>query len=285
MPWMKVGQSETAAIVDFLLPREWECVTLVSRLLAGGRVKLPNPKHASVVKALDRDGHTKGIVYFSPYGLVLPVFDRRAEPADWNELEELHAKEGGSIQSVVGTARSVSLVADGLGLRHSVSIDYHLMRTDDAVLPADGIELPEVTIRKAEMREAESLLPLQEAYEREEVLIRQEYYDPKKSLAEIRTNISSQLYYVAEFRGSVVAKGGTNARGIGFDQIGGVYTKSEFRGKKIGHALVRRILEDIYRDGRRACLFVKKVNVPAVRLYSRLGFRTVDDFNIRYYRL
>lgn len=285
MAWARVGHSETASIVGFLTRREWECVTLMGRLVSGGKPSLSALKHAFVLKSTDAEGELNGVVYFSLYGLALPVLSRETNAGDWSGLEQIRAKERCTIHSMVGTSHSVSCLAEGIGLRHSVSIDYHLMKTDEDGLSSDGIELPEITIRKARENEAEALLPLQEAYEREEVLIRQEYYDPKKSLAEIRANLSSQLYYVAEYRGSIVAKGGTNARGLGFDQIGGVYTKPEFRNRKIGHALVRGIMERIYRDDKRACLFVKKANVPAVRLYTRLGFRIVDDFNIRYFRL
>ena len=285
MTWTLVKASDMNEVSSFLLQREWECVTLTGRLLASGKLRLPDAKQATLLKAEGDGAGLSGIVYFSAYGLALPVFDGLRAAADLRDLQELRSKNGVMIQSLVGTSRSVNLLTAGLSLGSSVSIDYHLMRTEGKELPFDGIELPEITVRKAEKDEAEALMPLQEAYEREEVLIRQEYFDPQKSLAEVRANLSNQLFYVAEHRGTIVAKGGTNARGLGFDQIGGVYTKPEWRNRKIGHALVRAILENIFRDGKEACLFVKKANAPALRLYSRLGFRVVDDFNIRYFRV
>jgi predicted GNAT family acetyltransferase len=80
-----------------------------------------------------------------------------------------------------------------------------------------------------------------------------------------------------------MAKGGTNARGFTYDQIGGLFTHPAFRGRKAARFLMGRLLEHIFRDGKKACLFVKTHNLPALRLYDNLGFRIAENYRISYF--
>ena len=51
----------------------------------------------------------------------------------------------------------------------------------------------------------------------------------------------------------------------------------EYRGKRIGEAMMRRMLELLKRQGwKKASLAVQKANY-AVRMYEAVGFRTVDE--------
>ena len=56
----------------------------------------------------------------------------------------------------------------------------------------------------------------------------------------------------------------------------------EYRGKGIGTGLMRRMLELLGKDGfKRASLAVQKANY-AVRMYEKVGFKTVDETNEEY---
>jgi ribosomal protein S18 acetylase RimI-like enzyme len=56
----------------------------------------------------------------------------------------------------------------------------------------------------------------------------------------------------------------------------------EYRGKGIGTELMKRMLELLGKDGfKRASLAVQKANY-AVRMYEKVGFRTVDETNEEY---
>ena len=56
----------------------------------------------------------------------------------------------------------------------------------------------------------------------------------------------------------------------------------EYRGKGIGTELMKQMLELLGKDGfKRASLAVQKANY-AVRMYEKVGFRTVDETNEEY---
>jgi predicted GNAT family acetyltransferase len=80
-----------------------------------------------------------------------------------------------------------------------------------------------------------------------------------------------------------LSKAGTNARGFDADQIGGVFTVEEERGRGLARRVMDALLGRIFQEKSQASLFVKKLNPAAVTLYRRLGFRELEDFRISYF--
>ncbi|MCY6371999.1 GNAT family N-acetyltransferase [Clostridium ganghwense] len=64
------------------------------------------------------------------------------------------------------------------------------------------------------------------------------------------------------------------------NQIGGVYTSEEHRGKGYCKAIVSEICKRIIFRDKMPTLMVTKNNTPAVRAYSSLGFTHYDDYLI-----
>jgi ribosomal protein S18 acetylase RimI-like enzyme len=53
----------------------------------------------------------------------------------------------------------------------------------------------------------------------------------------------------------------------------------EWRGKGLGGALLRDLLDEVARSGKAMSIHVEKFN-PAMRLYRRLGFETSEDLDV-----
>ncbi|MCK5198965.1 MAG: GNAT family N-acetyltransferase, partial [Spirochaetales bacterium] len=66
------------------------------------------------------------------------------------------------------------------------------------------------------------------------------------------------------------------------NQIGGVYTKPEYRNRGISTLLMQMLLNGIHKSGKKAVLYVKKGNKPALALYRKLGFRIIDEYSAYY---
>jgi predicted GNAT family acetyltransferase len=186
--------------------------------------------------------------------------------------------------SAIGPARDVLAFERGCGYLPRVVVRYELMVCGSWKAGAASSRSPDgLVIGRASIQHAGALYPLQEAYEREEVLTPIHRFDAVACRVALERSVLEQVVLFASEGGRVVGKAGTNARGLGVDQIGGVFIVPDRRGRGIGRALMEALLDIISSEGRRAVLFVKPDNVPAIRLYRALGFATIDDFRADYF--
>ncbi|MBP2659760.1 MAG: hypothetical protein H6Q69_2792 [Firmicutes bacterium] len=84
------------------------------------------------------------------------------------------------------------------------------------------------------------------------------------------------LFLMAE--GKMVAQAYIQAATDEINQIGGVYTVEEERGKGYCKALVSKLCQNIILRGKTPTLIVRKNNFSAVRAYTSLGFTYFDDY-------
>ncbi|MFW6223434.1 MAG: GNAT family N-acetyltransferase, partial [Spirochaetota bacterium] len=140
-----------------------------------------------------------------------------------------------------------------------------------------------VTFRRAGLRDLKRLLPLQAAYEEEEVIVDGREVNSSVVYHNMRSALEHHLTYIAERDDVPIAKASTNARGLTYDQIGGVYTIPAERNRGVAGELMRYLLADIREQGKRATLFVKQHNEAARVMYEHLGFEHRNEFAISYY--
>ena len=188
----------------------------------------------------------------------------------------------------MGPSGEVSWLGGQLPTAALVSVDYHLMvqtRRSFSGLPRSYFSRPgRLSVRTACASDLEALMPLQIRYELEEVVIDKDRFQEQACRQNLKHALRSQLVLMAVWNGRVVAKAGTNARGFRTDQIGGVFTAEEARNSGVACRLMEELLGRIFAEKSVACLFVKKTNQPALSLYRKLGFRTVDGYRISYFK-
>jgi predicted GNAT family acetyltransferase len=221
-----------------------------------------------------------GAVLCHPSRLAFPLF-----PAADADADRAFALVSSSFApaSAIGMAGDVLRYESALGLAPRVSVGYSVMARELGASLEAAPAYPGLALRRASPADLDALLPLQEAYEREEVLTPIHAFNPAACRASLARALERQLAYVAEEGGVIVAKAGTNARGFRVDQIGGVYTLPSRRGRGIAAALMSALLADIHAQGRAISLFVKPTNLPARALYRSLGFRDIGDYRADYF--
>jgi predicted GNAT family acetyltransferase len=275
MSWRQSTRKDLPALLDFLLPEEALFVPFTSRLRTGAR-------GFEVYMDVDDTGAVRGCFLYTSGGLLLPAFspdgqDTRALSTLLNSLRPM-------VHSIMGVGRCVGVIEACLPLPPAARVEYFLMTlaagSRHPVLPPDP---PELRVRRADPYDAELLFPLQKCYELEEVVITPGHFNEGQCMKSLRQALREQLVYLAEIQGEPVAKAATNARGYTVDQVGGVYTVTDHRGKGIGKAVVSRLLKTVFAEKKEACLFVKKHNRAAIALYERLGFSPATDYVISYY--
>lgn len=292
--WKLAREQDLGRLSRFLEDREWECVSFSGHLLENGSWKLPRRyrKRVFLLPSPKRPGAEEaallGAVLQTANGFVYPVFDfpQADRPPHLDALVRELGSGFGKVSTLMGVYEDVMALEERLPEEPSYAIDYDILSFDgtegrEALLrqrPGDG-----VVVRRATPRDLEALIPLQEAYEREEVLLPGRSVNKGLTLRMLQHSIEKQIVLLAAFRGRVIAKAATNARGGRYDQLGGVYTVPEYRGRGIGSLVVASITRLILQQRRGVSLFVKKDNVPAKHLYARLGFSHMADLRISYY--
>jgi len=254
-----------------------------------------------------------GALLCHPSGLAFPVFPA---PGGGEAVDDEGLRRAlGLLQtaliwrpaSAAGSARDVERFEAIARIEPLVKVEYLSMslgadaaarfaqRVRDAPFPGrrEGAERADTafSVRRASAADLDALYPLQEAYEREEVLTPIHDFNPEASRAALARSIELQMIYVAEEAGPsgsagrrrIVAKAGTNARGFRVDQIGGVYTLPERRGRGAAAALMSALLAAIGGAGKAASLFVKPANAPALALYRGLGFSEIGGYRADYF--
>ena len=288
MSWRMAQTRDLAGLLALGCRAEWRAVPFTARLRRDGLPGLPSRLESSVlVHRPAQAAVADGALLLTASGLLLPVLGPGPGASasvpfpSWPRLRR-------SLHSVMGPLAEVSWAEAGVARRPGHTVEYHLMVVSRERFRAAraGFKAPPpgLRLRPAAMKDAAALYPLQRSYEIEEVLIAPGHFHEKACLANLRSLLRRQLMVVAELGGRAVAKAGTNARGFSVDQIGGVFTIEEERNRAIGQAVMRELLERIFREKESACLFVKKTNQPAVALYKRLGFQILDSYRISYYR-
>jgi predicted GNAT family acetyltransferase len=232
---------------------------------------------------MDENGSIKAVFVRLANGILLHCASddllsstgERAQLASFTR-ESLKAQ---GIRCVMGSGRGSRFLESLIARKPVRAVDYVLMARDD-INPPQSLKkrLPDTAeILRCSAGDAESLLPLQEGYEREEVVPPGEAFSKEQCRANLEKALAAQSVYAVRIEGRFVAKAGTNARGFAWDQLGGIYTAPEWRGRGIAQALVAELIKERSGQGKRLALFAKVANEPAKRAYASAGFVPVGE--------
>ena len=286
LPWRRAVKSDIPALSAFLQADEARRVGFSGRLLAGEAgeaptLRLPAPLRGAVWIA-EANRVVRGALLCHPSRLIFPIF-----PAGSEDDRSLALLSGSfAPASVIGMAEDVSRYESLLGLEPRASVAYRLMSRAAASAPAPRAgprAYPGLSLRRATIADLDALMYLQEAYEREEVLTPVHEFNRAACRASLARAIERQLIFVAAEDGIFVGKAGTNARGFRVDQVGGVYTLPERRGRGVATALMALLLDEVGASLKSPALFVKPTNAAARALYQGLGFEDVGDYRADYF--
>lgn len=269
-------------IVSFLLPYERFCIPLMAR------VQLQTvPIYAIFTDA----GSLCGVFTFSKAGQIFHCLPCKT-PEDKKQLLRVlshffETKQDHAFFSINGESYGTKLLLQAVqnGTKHVAArhLHYDFMR---AAVDSHAQEMKgfPCKILRCSPSMAESLFPLQTAYEKEEVVFNLDTYSEDVSFLSLKKALREQaVYAVFDKAGSLVAKGGTNAQGSRYVQLGGVYTVPHERKKGYASALIRHIVLDFASKGIQTALFVKPQNVAAQRLYAACGFEKYGVYESAYF--
>ncbi|AFG36885.1 GNAT family N-acetyltransferase [Spirochaeta africana] len=203
------------------------------------------------------------------------VFSRFREP-----LPTVPPRPAPAPRSIMGLESDVDYCCRLLGCMSSERVPYLLMRRSPAAISAP---VPaELRVTQLGPQDHAAVLPLEAAYQREEVLLPGHLLHNQTVSRHLERSLQQHVGIGVWYKGELIAKAHTNARGITCCQIGGVYTVPAYRGRGCAELALRTLLKTLQARRTTISLFVKPHNTPGRRLYSRLGFETVGRFAIAY---
>lgn len=221
-----------------------------------------------------RGGPSRSLFFVS--GTVQPLL---GEDADMREFTAMLAGRATWPMSVHGRRDLVEALWSHLGACWGAPREYRdrqlLLALTDPPAPGEA----DRRVRRAVPDDLERYLPAAAAMYREE--LGADPFAPGLGGAFRRRTaqlLSGGRAWALVEDGRVVFKADVGALSPTIAQIQGVWVHPECRGHGIGSACMRAVFERLAAGGRTPTLVVNETNVPASRLYARLGMRTVAPY-------
>ncbi len=247
------------------------------------RITIPSTASAKIICEVtdSKPNLVLNVMMITAGGILLPMFSE-LPPSGMiiNEMLKMITEYKKNIFCILGISRDTETVKNFLNYSILSKIEYALLKEDISTIFKTDKAL--FRIKKAKKRDALQLLPLEKEYLLEEVLIGTSALNPKAALLNLQKTCNTQIVFYALSGKEIIAKVNTNGNGIGYNQIGGVYTKPEFRNIGVSTHIMKVLLNEIHMSGRKAVLYVKKDNKPALSLYRKLGFHIIDEYSAYY---
>lgn len=275
------------AVENFLVKYEKNCVSLLDRI---------RNREVNIYCILGERHEIRGIFTYSSGGQILHCIPDALQNYDeYLVVLRIYFSnlDLNNIFSVIGEEIGTNLILSSVYLATKKmpesSQSFNLMEyVPNNESKGNGLKfqpepLNSVYAANCSMRLLDSLIPIQEAYEREEVLTVEQDFNPLMSKFGLKKSISEKKMYATFYENKIVAKAAVNAVGKNCVQLGGVFTVPNFRKHGFAEFLIKKIVAEKNHLGKKVVLFVKPKNLAAVTLYKRCGFSNFGKFKISYY--
>ncbi len=296
-----IEKSHLAICESFIKKREWMCVYLSERFVAF-KAKLLNIEKDTEAKGSEffmltetpidiakvAEPRITGVLFVSIRGNVLHCLPPRVmQSKTWRQKLRTFFK-GKKVASIMGEReanRFLERICGGIFFNKS---DYIFMRrfrnaAEEAMpCPESAYSSNGAAAHTCSIKDADALLPLQIAYESEELEIQDNETASEKALMRLKSALRRQTILACcdTLTGKLLGKAGTNAKGMSWNQIGGVYTLPAERGKGIAAFMVSELAKLSAAEGKNAVLFAKNSNKAAQNAYAKSGFKECGAFRI-----
>lgn len=279
----KISPKNINAAIKFLLQHEAFCVDLMSEILALKKNFIEMRKSGAKSFLLLSGQKVIAVFYLQAdktFLFCFPKIDDNALKFFFTRTKKFFATY--RINNIMGT----KLFSRQLELFLTTCFHYKLIKRNEYFLLHTEAPPQNTAVKtddalffyRCTNDDIEKLLPLELAYEKEELEI--ENGNPYFSKQYLIHMINEHFVFKCEYQNNIIARMHTNAIGMHCKQFGGVYTVKEFRRCGIAKKLFRYAMHYLSTSTKSFVLFVKTKNIPAINLYEALGFTKIDEFEI-----
>lgn len=189
------------------------------------------------------------------------------------------------INSIIGERSGTEYIyscINKVGFETEQQVFYNLMTlAKKPELPPDQLYNDD-EIRRCTINDLDELHSLQKEYMETEIAPVGRHITDLETKASLKQILKNQICLAMFSDLQAVSKINTNAIGVKWVQIGGVFTHPMFRHNYYAWHLLYILCIRILKTGRIPCLFVKEKNISAYSLYERIGFEKKGKFAIFY---
>jgi predicted GNAT family acetyltransferase len=276
--WWKAYEAEKYLPENFLKKREQFCVSACARFRNLNYFQ----DHAWILSVGSMDDASAMIL--QSRRTIFPIFNGQTRFTIPVHL--MRALKNMDIHALHGLARDIEVLEKillPLGFIPKGAVNFFLMSLDagdnlgEVKAPPAGLVL-----RRAKHSDGERLLPLQAAYEKEEVLPEGAVFNERLCRFNLEQILNHQQTLLAELDGKIVGKINTNEQSFSRYQLGGVYVIPEYRNLGIGGCMTSAFVRLLLKERKGVSLFVRKENAPAISVYKNTGFNNIGDYKIVY---
>jgi predicted GNAT family acetyltransferase len=276
--WRKMKEKDAGETEALLRAMEGSCVNACSKYLKRNQSKDTIHIFRGINNKID------GLIVHSASTLIPVLRTGNVMPKPLFIDSFLHKIK---IHSVQGIKEDVAAFEDQLEKtgRFAEEInDYYLMSLDKLPDEKGYLSGPgNLILYKPRLSDLDALVPLQAAYEQEEVIPKNSTFSPLASRVNLAKIITRERILAAELDGKIIGKIHINAVSFTRYQVGGVYIHPDFRRRGIALRMATEFTASLITRGRGVTLFVKKNNDAARRLYENTGFTMCGNYRISYY--
>ena len=275
----KSTEENLSLLQEFIIPYEHSCTLLASYI----RSQKEEIYYISETQKIENSKQIYGILYFDNT-LLFCLPPEFCVEQNKSLLENFFLEK--TVKCINGektSAEYIKTILEQLGQKPNQTNNYKLMiLKSDFISPSEKLSCDD-EIRRCSDINFDELLELQKMYITKEVAPQGKQVSDLQVSMTLRQVLKSQLMFALFSDGEPVAKANTNAIGFNWIQIGGVFTHPLYRRNGYAWQLMAVLLSRIERGNKKACLFVKEKNIPAIELYQKIGFIESGKFEIDYF--
>lgn len=288
--WQLLGFNLFDELLDFLMPVEYECVPFTSSIIRDGEIQRHLLRGNRVFVEL-RDYKIVSAFVITAESVICPVFTNETCVDNIGRVINLRRLNKQRVLTVMGSKKNVLLLEDYLLPVKRNFIDYHLLfvrsafafkTTRERLVRVHPDTVRNLRVFTATKEDIDLLMPLRRAYELEEVFINKDDFVFSACKRRFLDTIINQKVFFASLGNEVVASCCINSEGLNWCCLGGVYTKPKMRSMGVSTVLINAISDYLLRKNKNLCLFVKKHNSAAIKLYEKCGFTACGEYRISY---
>lgn len=261
-------------IAEFIRPYEYKCVLLASYIRRLSK---------NLFLIVDDGERVSGVFYFEKTLLhLIPDLQEKYQEYEKLFLEFFNGKIIKCIDGEkTGTDFFVKLFEQKDYSPFQIN-NYNLMICRNINSAPENLSEDD-EIRRCTTQDMDAVFPLQKEYICKEVAPRGKSPTDAEISMGLRQILKNQLCLCLFYDDEAVAKANTNAIGLNWVQLGGIYTHPRFRRNYYAWHLISALCRRVSKSGKRTALFVKDINVPAIDLYKKIGFEDAGKFEIAYF--